>query len=147
MPTSRPETAWSETSRGGLLEELVAELFDGDERLAEHGQLFTEPPDMDVHCSRASSVFVAPYVGEKDVARQHPASMGEQIFEQEEFLGRQEHSVAAREDRVALAVNDDGSIRRGFRRRRIALCPAQQRSYARHQFARAEWLRDVVVCA
>ena len=53
---------------GRLLEQFVAELLDGDERVGKRRQLLPQPTHVDVNGPRASRVFVSPDVGEQRIA-------------------------------------------------------------------------------
>ena len=87
-------------SAGRLLEQLVAELLDGDERVGERRQLLAQPPHVDVHRARAAGVAIAPDVGEQHVARQHAAAVREQVLEQQEFLGGERRPASPPTDTV-----------------------------------------------
>ena len=46
------------------IDELVAELLHGHERLLEKGQLFSQTPDVDVDRTRGAGILVVPHVGQ-----------------------------------------------------------------------------------
>ena len=129
------------------VEQLVAELLDGDERLGQEGQLLAQPPHVDVDGARAAGVGVVPHVGQQQVARQHPAAMLQQVLEQQELLGGEPHVLAVGLDDVPIDVDAERAVGERAARRCRALRPAQQRPHAGHDFARAEGLGDVVVGA
>src|SRR5689334_6326072 len=71
---------------GSRVEQLIAELLDGHNRIREHRHFFAQAPDVDVNGPRAARIGVAPDIGEQQVARQDAAAVLHQVLEQQEFL-------------------------------------------------------------
>src|SRR3954452_11881758 len=68
------------------VEQAVAELLDRNQRAFEHGQLFAYSAHVDVDGTGAASVFVAPDVGEQQIAREHEAPVTQEVVEQQKLF-------------------------------------------------------------
>src|SRR5437773_5416423 len=78
-------------------EEFVAETVDGDDefrRLRVGLELLPQAGDVDVDGARQRHLVVAPYCRQERVARQHGASMLDEVAEQLELTRRQLHRLA-----------------------------------------------------
>src|SRR4051794_8304038 len=128
--------------------DLVADAPHGDDR-RRVAELAPELAHVDVDGARVARERVAPDALEELVAGEHEAAMVEQLPEEVELLRRELHLVVADAHLappgvdVQVAVLDDGALPLAPIGRRAA----QDRPDARHELARVERLREVVVRA
>ena len=80
---------------------------------ASDGDLLAQPADMHVDRARAARVLVAPHVGQHQVARQHAASMLQEVLQEQELLGGEADVTAVDGHHVLLEVHADLAVRAG----------------------------------
>src|SRR5208282_2247721 len=109
--------------------------------------LLTQPADIHVNTARGDKSLGPPHGVQQLIARKHAIRPRRQKVEQAELERAHGHGFATARDAIRGRIDSQHANLEKFFRRRARLRAAQQRLDARHEFARTERFRDVIIRA